>query len=256
MCTLLIATGVFDGPGLFVISNRDEALDRGAMPPALHRRRQLGVLAPIDSRAGGTWIGLNAVGVFAAITNRFGGIDQAHHQSRGRLVFDALKEESAAAAAQQLRAISPRRHNGFHLVIADATEAYLVCNSGRRLAVRRLHRGYHVISERSFGAAPSARLRRLERRLKQLGDEWSEDHRHRWEEWMREHDNADPLEGACVHLDGANYGTRSSTIIELKETWRFAHAPGPPCTTAYREYSEELRRLKMTAPATPAENGK
>ena len=246
MCTLLIATGVFDGPGLYVISNRDEALDRPARPPAVHRCGSMEILAPVDVQGGGTWIGLNGAGVFVGITNRFGLSTEAHHESRGRLVFDALCATSAADAARAMGSVSPHRHNGFHLVVADQDEAYALWNDGRSIETLILNPGYHVVTERSFDAAFSARLERMENRLSRLGA-WTDNYRERFQSWMREHDSKAPLEGTCIHLDGANYGTRSSTIVELGAVRRFAHAAGPPCTTAYREYTDEVSTLRQSA---------
>lgn len=243
MCTLIIATRVAGGPDVFVAANRDEALDRPAELPSIHHRQGTKILAPRDAKAGGTWLGLNEHGLFSAITNRFRQVTMAHHRSRGELVFRALESARAEEAAERIAALSAADYTGFHLVMADAESAHIVWNDGTILHHHRLEPGFHVVTERSFGAAPSQRLLRTEERVAQMG-EWSDDTGERIESWMKSHDPSDSLEGLCIHIDDVNYGTRSSTVVEVGQTWRFAHASGPPCQWAYEEYDEALRRLR------------
>lgn len=243
MCTLLIAIGVSGAPGLYAIANRDEALDRPAAPPAIHERRGMKVLAPTDLEAGGTWLGLNDAGIFAGITNRFRMESKPGHTSRGMLVFRALQERSAVVASEIIAGLNPRDYNGFHLVIAGQGEGFIVWNDTTTIRREALAPGYHAITERSFGAAPSRRRDRLRRRLAELG-EWNAERPAQLRRWMVEHDE-DSLEATCVHLEEANYGTRSSTLVEVgDDDWKFCHADGAPCTTPYRKYDAEIEVLR------------
>lgn len=242
MCTLIIATGVFGESGLFVIANRDEDLDRPAEAPSIHERGGMRILAPRDLKAGGTWLGLNAAGVFAGITNRFRLPSKPRHRSRGELPFHALQHSSARRSADAIAGLSAEDYNGFHLVMADDNEAFVVWNDTEELHREMLAPGYHVITERSFGAAPSQRLQRIRERLTDLG-EWSDETSARLQNWMAEHDADNPLESTCVHLEERNYGTRSSTIVEIDDPWRFEHASGSPCNAQYRDFESELERL-------------
>lgn len=244
MCTLVIAVQPGGAPGYFAIFNRDEMLDRPASAPQIIQRQQQKILAPRDQRAGGTWLGLNDRGLFAGITNRFGMTKRDHHRSRGHVVFDALESVDAHEAVEQVAANSPGRHNGFHLVVADRNGAFVVWSDTERIRSSELSPGLHVITERSFGAAESLRLRRMTRRVEQL-EGWNPRVRTQIRQWMSEHHDDDPLESTCVHLTGRNYGTRSSTIVEVGQRRQFAHAPGPPCSTEYRRYYKQLHRLGL-----------
>lgn len=243
MCTLIIARGMVPGPDLYVISNRDEALDRPAEAPSVHRRGAMGVFAPRDKRKGGTWIGLNEAGVFAGITNRFGMTSAAHHRSRGHLVFRALEASTARQARDAICDVSAADYNGFHLIVADAHSGSVIWNDGEAIRSLDLGPGYYALSERSFGAAPSARLDRLAARIK-VQSRWSEECRSTLRRWMRQHDEERPLEGTCVHAKGNNYGTRSSTVVELNGMWRFLHADGPPCTTGFCDYTAKVESMR------------
>lgn len=241
MCTLILVRGVLQGPELFVIANRDEELSRPAQTPAVYERGEMRILAPRDLKAGGTWIGVNEAGVFSGVTNRFGRSSEPHHHSRGELVFQALESSTAGEAADRIQGLSAEDYNGFHLVIADRIGAYVVWNDGDELHRVELGAGYHVITERSFEAGESKRLRRVKERLDGLGT-WSEETRRRLKVWVTEEDRDEPLEGMCICVDGGTYGTRSSTMIEFSDEIRFAHSDGPPCGAEYREYGEELKK--------------
>jgi hypothetical protein len=50
----------------------------------------------------------------------------------------------------------------------------------------------------------------------------------------------------CVHARPLNYGTRSSTLIELgreRGEVRFLHSSGRPCETPFVEYGEAAAAL-------------
>jgi uncharacterized protein with NRDE domain len=245
MCTLIVATRVWQSAPLVVAANRDERLGRPARAPALVAQAGVRFFAPRDLQAGGSWLGINAHGVFVGITNRFTGRASAKaSRSRGLLVLDALAEDSAAHAVRRIATEAPSRHDPFHLVMADAGEAHLVWSDGDTVRHERLAPGFHVVTERSLGAASSARVQRLQHELPALFGP-RRPAPERWMDLLRTH-AADGLEGTCVHLPSHGYGTRSSTIVEIGRApadVRWWHADGPPCTTEFADLSAELRPL-------------
>lgn len=263
MCTLIVFTRAFAlGSPLLVAANRDERLDRPAEPPTVRTHADVELLAPRDLGAGGTWLGLGAHGVFVAITNRFGVPKDEARRSRGLVVTDALTARSAAEAAARAKALDGRSENGFHLVVADRREAHLVWSDGDEVRHRALAPGAHVVTERSFGAAPTDREALIVDALAALGAvgpgarEPSLDVLHallarhepvRARASIDEHARAleavaGPgvprvgFDGVCVHVPELGYGTRSSTIVRFDEaspTATFLHADGPPCRHAH-----------------------
>ncbi|MCE7958558.1 MAG: hypothetical protein DYH06_11570, partial [Acidobacteria bacterium ACB2] len=85
MCTLVALHRCVPGAHLWVAANRDEFLARPAAGPALRDGRAGAIVAPLDLQAGGTWWGLNAQGVFAAVTNRPAPRPDPALRSRGQL---------------------------------------------------------------------------------------------------------------------------------------------------------------------------
>ena len=134
MCTLIVCSRVWPDTPLVVAANRDEQLGRPAGPPRAWPGRSPALFAPEDHQAGGTWLGLNAAGLFAGVTNRFGVTPpEPGRRSRGLLVLDALAERDPAAAAGRVLAHPPRLHNRFHLMLASRDAAVLVWSDGERL---------------------------------------------------------------------------------------------------------------------------
>lgn len=243
MCTLVVATRVWEQTPLVVAANRDEQLTRPAAPPH-HWARDDGptIFAPRDLKAGGTWLGLRGAELFVALTNRYTGMAPAPGpRSRGELVVDALSHDDVESAAQAIAQDDPGRHAPFHLCVADRDRAHLVWNDGERLHHEVLPPGIHVVSERSLGAAPTERDPLLHRRLASWpqGENPSVE---AWAERLREH--AEPtMEGPCVHLASHDYGTRSSTIVRLHRappTAEFWYADGRPCTTDFEDLSDRV----------------
>jgi uncharacterized protein with NRDE domain len=241
VCTLIVATRVWDDTPLLVAANRDERLERPAEPPRARGDSKLRLFAPLDLEAGGTWWGLNAHGVFAGITNRFGTERDESRRSRGHLVLDALQARNAGAAAEAIAARDPSEHNAFHLVVADAAEAHLVHSDGTALATNKLEQGIHVVTERSLGAGASEREGMARRRLAELARSESPDEE-AFLSLLRYHHAASPFESLCVHMDEHGYGTRSSTLVRFGSapaTIRVLHADGPPCRTPHVDLSRE-----------------
>src|SRR5512140_3834626 len=117
MCTLIAAVRQYRRFPLVVAANRDEALARPASPPVLWDAPSRFV-APRDEKAGGTWLGPTARGLFAAVANRFGVPRDESRRSRGALVVEALGAPSARELHGRLAALSPAAYNAFHLLYA------------------------------------------------------------------------------------------------------------------------------------------
>ncbi|HJR53798.1 MAG TPA: NRDE family protein [Gemmatimonadota bacterium] len=244
MCTLIAFHRVWADAPLVVATNRDEALDRPSGPPRWWGGEP-DVLAPLDERAGGTWMGASRRGLWVGLTNRRAGRNDPGLRSRGLLCRDLLRTASVAEAVSRLESLGDR-YNPFHVVTADADRMVLVEYESGRADVRALGSGCHVVTNRPFDEqAEEPKARRAWRLLYDFGL------------WPAERDLPAPAdlearlaailgdhgsEGAdalCLH--GERYGTRSAAIWGI--AWpaggsgephiRLAFADGPPCTTPF-----------------------
>nr|WP_193570631.1 NRDE family protein [Halorubellus sp. JP-L1] len=242
---MTFAWRAFEDAPLVVAANRDEALDRPSVGPALIEGDDgdPAVVAPRDEDAGGTWIGTNEDGVFVGITNRWTDADLAGERSRGLLVRDALAERSATAATAVVEdAVAHDEYDGFNLVVADADDCNYLEWDGA-LAVEHLEPGVHVVvnvgkvddfeipnERREYGERQAENARAVHDELRGRPGETAEEWRERAAAVLRDHDY-----GVCVHGDG--YGTRSSSLVRVGDAFAYWFADGPPCETDYERVS-------------------
>lgn len=243
MCTLFIAFKQDARYPLIVAANRDEALDRPASGPRIWEGTPR-FLAPRDDKAGGTWMGLNAHGVFAGITNRFMTARHPDRRSRGELVTDVLRLDSAQAVCSFMRSLDPHQYNAFHLFYADAEHAFISWSDGEGLLHSELGPGLHTLTERSFSNEPASRAERLQRMWKAL-----KDHADPAELFtlLQVHADEDPFSGTCIHAPAFNYGTRSSTVALLSSelsSSRWFSSEGPAHSARLVDNAELLFALR------------
>jgi uncharacterized protein with NRDE domain len=245
VCTLVFAWQVFADAPLVAAANRDESYERSFHPPTVIETDPQ-VVAPLDEQAGGTWIGYNEHGVFAAITNRWVDADLAGERSRGLLVRDVLGYETAEDATRYVeRQLEAAEYAGFNLVIADAAAALYVEWDGSA-GVRNLDPGVHVVANvgadgqytipafrQAIAEQQATNADRLRTDLQPEPGEGSATWLDRAATAIADHEY-----GVCVHEDG--FGTTSSSLITIGPeggTYRFAD--GPPCETAYERPTRE-----------------
>lgn len=265
MCTIVLLVGVHPRHPLLVAANRDEFHARAAEGPRVlvESTRAVGGR---DARAGGTWMGVTASGLFVGLTNQ-----RTWHppavglRSRGEVPLGVLACRSVDEAHDFVRGLDAREYNEFNLVYGDATRLY--CAYARRdapaLRVEPVPAGAHVLSNDVLDAPslPKAgRARREAMRLAGVASDGpgSDDARvfSALSGLLANHEQAPlaavqappagsamsrefarELDALCVHAPG--YGTRSATLLALAPG-RVAHylfAPGPPCTTPFDDHT-------------------
>jgi hypothetical protein len=200
-------------------------------------------VAGVDPVAGGTWLGVNASGVLAAVTNRPRSTVPERPRSRGLLVRDLLGCASARQAADlAARELDGGRYAGCNVLCVDADAAY-VLHFGDWLRVRPLHPGLHVVTSR--GDVDDAGDRRLGHALWWLGQRdyrTADDCLTALKEVCAQTGNGDPP----ICLRGETAGTVSSSLVALRRPLRrstYLHAQGPPDRTPYQNYSALLAEI-------------
>jgi uncharacterized protein with NRDE domain len=254
VCTIAAAIGQFSGFPVVIAANRDEVMDRPSTPPFLWSG-PIPFLAPRDDKAGGTWMGLNAMGLFVGITNRFMASRDPARGSRGHIVTRALAQPDVQTLHHELTRVDPRAFNAFHLFYADVSGAAGVTwSDGERLAQQPLGPGVHAITERSFGAAPIDRAAGIVSRWPRPLPGGDPDVA-ALQTMLAHHDERDPLTSLCIHLPQFNFGTRSSAVVLVARavgSSRFFWAEGSPCRSPYVEQEALVRALASAVPAEAA----
>lgn len=249
MCTLIAFHRVWRDVPLVIATNRDEAYDRPSAPPRWLAGPPSS-LAPLDERAGGTWMGANERGLWVGLTNRRVGSDDPALRSRGLLCRDLLGAENAADAVARLESATDR-YNPFHVLAADFDRMILVEHDAEGTRARELPRGCHLVTNRPFDdatAEPKAeRARRLlrERGLwpTEPGSPAPADLEARLLAVLGDHGERG-ADAICLH--GGIYGTRSAAVWRVAPPAAaggparvfLAFADGPPCSSPFSSYGE------------------
>lgn len=262
MCTILFLHRVHPELPLIFAANRDEYYARPSAPPA-RLGDDVPILAGLDKRAGGTWLGVNGHGVVVGLTNQRTLMPpDPTRRSRGEVVLGALAARSVSEVAERLERAAPADYNAFNLLFGDGVALYAAYfrPEARRVEIEVAPEGVHVLPNDRIGAPffPKAdRARDLARALSlspweslapQLAGVLAD---HALPELSAvqkppvgspiDHETLRRMESVCLH--GEVYGTCSSSLIALrpKALAHYLFSDGPPCTTPFREVTSLLR---------------
>jgi uncharacterized protein with NRDE domain len=217
MCWIAVLLRVNAHYPLIVAANREESRTRPSQAP-FRWAGSPAVWAGRDELAGGTWLGVNAMGPTL--------------RSRGLLCLDTLRCDSPGAARSFfVDELSRTRFNPCNLLCVNHVEGWVGTWQGD---IRDLVPGIHIIS--NYGDVDDEALptvREARERIAAL-------------------DVASPvinelfgsLGRVCARTDqpfplchiGGDYGTVSSSLVAINPDGTVAaywHAPGPPCEVAY-----------------------
>jgi uncharacterized protein with NRDE domain len=208
----------------------------------------LPLLAGRDLRAGGTWLGVNAQGLVAGLTNLWTGqpVDPTR-TSRGAIVAQLLTHSELATARAWIDAQPPGWTNPYLAICADAQGRAFWTQSEAPDAAQQLAPGIHVFGNTpplAAAAKLAAAARSFADAFARRGGESAEEILDALRPALAAHDGAaDPLQSVCVHTE-RDFGTVSSSCILLgPHDAAYYHAAGPPCRTEFQSFTAPLRRL-------------
>jgi len=147
VCLVLLAVGVCPSLPLVVAANRDEFHARPSA--AAHRwPGPAGLVAGRDLEAGGTWLGADTRGRFAAVTNVSEVPATGDFRSRGELVPGFL--EGDGDARRYAGTIDDAAYRGFNLLLWDGETLLYHSN---RFPARALEAGVHAVANAGLDEA-------------------------------------------------------------------------------------------------------
>jgi uncharacterized protein with NRDE domain len=243
---------VVAGSPLIMAANRDERLDRPAVPMTVLHEEGPRILGGRDELAGGTWLAVNEHGVVAGLTNQPSpdGRDPTK-RSRGELPLAFAMHRNAAEAVAAVRAeLDPDAYNPCWMLVGDQETLFSIAISGGSAPdIEQLSPGLHVLENAPLrsGSAKAAFVRGLvtdalagsgaddtaatiAALAKVLGDHQPAVPEPRTDDTGRLWPAS--VSAACVHADG--FGTRSAMIVSVPAAGLAAVptvlvADGPPC---------------------------
>ena len=144
MCLILFAVEPNPDYRLIVAANRDEFYSRGS-DPADFWSDQPGLLAGRDKEMGGTWLGINHKGRFAAVTNfKEELLQPLPKRSRGELPLKFLTRNQDPMDYSEAVSERAEDYRGFSLLTANHYS--VVYYSNRLDRPRALDSGYYGLS--------------------------------------------------------------------------------------------------------------
>ncbi len=146
MCLILFAYKTHPKYKLILVANRDEFYKRNTQE-AHFWEENTDILAGKDLVAGGTWLGINKKGYFAALTNFRDGNTQNIDKnllSRGFLTKNYLKNGGDPLSYLFRTQFQATKYNGFNLLVADRDNLMYYSNQER--IIKTLHSGIYGLS--------------------------------------------------------------------------------------------------------------
>ncbi len=255
MCLLIAMSGVVADAPLIVAANRDERLDRPAVPMTVLRDHGPRILGGRDELAGGTWLAVNEHGVVAGLTNQpsANGRDPTK-RSRGELPLAfagyATAAEAVAAVPETLNAAD---YNPCWMLVGDRSTLFFIGITGRgKPEVEQLGPGLYVLENAPL--VPRSAKAKFVTGLIGSALELQTDHGAAGtvaalETVLGNHQPAIPeartdsagrvwppeVTAACVHAEG--YGTRSAMTVVVPASGipTVRVADGRPCESDLRD---------------------
>ncbi|GIU52395.1 MULTISPECIES: NRDE family protein [Shewanella] len=223
MCILFIAVDMHPKWPLIVCANRDEFHHRPTEPahcwPQTINTSQ--IIAGKDLQAGGTWLGVNKLGQFAALTNIRHNTESEGMRSRGELVLKALSSDTDFNE-QWLKQHSAN-YSPFNLVYQQ--DKKLWCFNSSTAENLPLNKGFHAVSN---GALDDVwpKMAKGQQALEQHVLSHNEPDIEQMLNLMRDESEADdaslPSTGidlewerllSAIFIKHPEYGTRSTSIV-------------------------------------------
>lgn len=227
MCLIIVAHRIVPGYELVLIGNRDEFWERPTK--ALGWWQSGSVLSGRDLVAGGTWLGINSAGHWAALTNyRERGTSGSYLRSRGELPKYILEENITSLDGLTLYSGSLSQYSGFNLLFGSRESMGFVSNreswnQGKQepglygLSNASLNTPWPKVSKTKerfwelvqHGEIDEQALYRILKDQSEAPDDQLPDTGVGYE-WEKK------LSAVCIHAPEHKYGTRSHAILSIR----------------------------------------
>lgn len=223
MCLIVFAWKQIADTPLLLAANRDEFYARPTLAASWWKEAPH-VYAGKDLEAGGTWMGINKQGRFAAITNiRNGEGKKIGAPSRGKIVADFLSDGISASSYLHALEAEAKHYEGFNLIIGDANDIYWFSNAQHNVA-QRLQPGVYGLSNASLDT-PWPKVIQAKTQFQQLLEQRASDQAYfdLLADTTQAPEHLLPQTGvslewerllSSIHIHSNDYGTRVSSLIK------------------------------------------
>ncbi len=229
MCLIVFAWKLVPECPLILAANRDEFFTRPTLP-ANWWEDHPDIYAGRDLQAGGTWLGMDRQGRFAALTNiRNGRVAKLDGRSRGELVANFLRDGADPRDYLERVRETADDYNGFNLIFGDANMLYWISNEDGA-TFRALEPGIYGLSNGSLDT-PWPKVVRAKAQFASLLCQHAPDDAYfdMLTDTTRASDGRLPDTGVSLEwerllspicIESPDYGTRASTLLRVHHNGR------------------------------------
>lgn len=243
MCTITLFYKQLKDFPIILAQNRDSFETRSEQPPAKIGNEPT-ILAPIDIKSKGTWIGTNTHGLLLGLTNAYQPNKESNNTdaSRGQLVLNALShcKSPAETVIFVKEQIKNQKLNFFNLFCLSIDESYFIQYNGIfRISSVLPGVTYHYSSGYDSGSIKKLREERLLCLFSGFRYQNLEETLRKLKSVCRDHceDNNPSEKSICMH--GQPRRTISSSIFVIGsdcKTIFCEYLNGYPCQKEYERY--------------------
>jgi uncharacterized protein with NRDE domain len=146
MCLILLGYKISNNYPLIIAANRDEFYQRPTAPMHFWENNP-DILAGKDIEQGGTWLGINKTGRFAALTNyRDPSSIKPNAPSRGEIIIDYLVSKKSSQTHFNNFKKESAAYNGFNLLFGDKDDLFWFSNLKNK--IEQIQPGIHGLSNK------------------------------------------------------------------------------------------------------------
>ncbi len=256
MCTLIVFLKKLADYPIIALHNRYERRGTRELPPRVMDGKYR-VFCPIDVRSGGTWVGFNERGLFAAVTDQHTAPPVDTEKSRGMLLLEVLREFSSAMDAIEHIKENVREYKRGNFVVADFEAAFHLIHD-ENIILMELKPGIHVITNlmivpgvrmtdlaRAIFEDVEARRRRAVELASRVRARNIEEFIGKVKEIAADHGEGRSRRSICYHNEKGDWMMTSSTIIAISRDIsrsKLLYCSGNPCENPFRDFSEIVQR--------------
>ena len=210
MCLILFAVNPNSRYRLIVAANRDELYARPTRTANFWNAHP-NLLAGQDEDMGGTWLGVNKHGDFAAVTNfNETPLYPLPPRSRGELVADFLTQETNPNAFVQIARSKKEAYKGFNLIVANQDSCFYYGN--RAGAPEPLSKGFYGLSNQTLNC-DWPKVTKGREKLTQIVETLDNPIEALFNLLL---DHGDGENFSSSFIVGETYGTRAATVVLMK----------------------------------------
>tara|TARA_B100001123_G_C15171877_1_gene971744 strand:+ start:242 stop:1009 length:768 start_codon:yes stop_codon:yes gene_type:complete len=235
MCTSVVLFRK-DHPWPIIIgSNRDESFSRNSKFPGRHWLTDYPkIVGGYDVEKKGTWIAVNDFGLYAIIHNRkLKENNNLKKETRGKIILKILSYDNLNSVLSSIKSIDQKFYNGFNLIVGDKSNCFWVKHNSvnEKINYYELNEGLSILTDKDLNDLNDKKINFYLNKFSHApipnpnNNYWLS-----WELLLSTEiiDNQQlPMEAICFNDLNNNFGTRSSSLIAISNSFSIKQFKNP-----------------------------